>query len=71
MESGRSTVAPQARGDDWLAIAEAAAYLRMTSAGVRSAMSRGELRPDGRGARRQAMFRVRTLDAFLEARLHA
>jgi len=53
---------------DWLDVTQAAALLRMSPQGVRSAVYRGELAPDGRGGRRCVLFRRATLDRFLEAR---
>lgn len=53
----------------YLTISEAAKYTRFSASGLRSCIQRGELTPDVRGSRRQAMFRVETLDRFLEARL--
>jgi hypothetical protein len=49
----------------WLRLVEAAAYVRMTASGLRTAVHRGEIIPDGRGPRSTHMFRARTLDAFL------
>ena len=40
----------------------------MSASGIRSAIYRGELVPDGRGARNQALFLEETLDLFLKRR---
>jgi hypothetical protein len=54
--------------DAWFTSTEAAVYLGCSRSGLRSVCGRGELIPDGRGLKGLAMFRRRTLDAFLEAR---
>jgi hypothetical protein len=54
--------------DAWFTSTEAAAYLGCTRSGLRTVCARGDLAPDGRGLKGLAMFRRRTLDAFLEAR---
>ena len=48
---------------------EAAAYLRFRSAsGIRTVISRGELRPCGAGPKSCHMFTVSELDRFVSAR---
>jgi hypothetical protein len=50
--------------DGWLTAAEAARYLRLGNASsIRSAVSRGDLRPDGK-AGKAYLYRKETLDAF-------
>jgi hypothetical protein len=50
--------------DGWLTAAEAARYLRLGNASsIRSAVSRGALRPDGK-AGKAFLYRKETLDAF-------
>jgi tetratricopeptide (TPR) repeat protein len=50
----------------------AAAYLRFrTAAGVRAAIARGELVPDGRGPHHVALFLPTTLDDYARRRAHA
>ena len=57
-------------GSPYLTAAEAARYLRYRSAsGVRSAVSRGELRPAGAGPRNTLLFTIAELDRFIAARL--
>src|SRR5678816_525501 len=56
--------------DPWYDVHQAAAYLRLGPSGVRTAIARGHLLPDGRGGRRVAMFRRSTLDRFLTERVH-
>ncbi len=51
--------------DTWLDCRKAAMFLGLTASGVRSLVSRGVLRPDGRGPRRTLMFRRSTLDRWL------
>ena len=52
----------------WLRLAEAAAYVRISPSGLRSAVHRGQIRFDGRGYKSTLMFRVATLDAYLASR---
>src|SRR5215468_9139855 len=53
----------------YLTTAEAAWYLRYrTAAGVRTAVMRGELVPDGVGPRGTLLFRKETLDCFVQKR---
>jgi len=54
----------------YLTTVEAAALLGFrTPAGIRECVRRGELEPDGMGARRCYLFHRETLDAFAKRRL--
>lgn len=68
MARPRTTALPPPREyppNAWVGTADAAPYLRMSPGGLRSAVHRGQLKPDGRGPKGTHMFRVSTLDAYL------
>jgi hypothetical protein len=51
----------------WLTTVEAARHLKRSASAVRTLVHRGQLVPDGRGPRGTHMFRLLTLDRFIEA----
>ena len=53
---------------NYLRIAAAAAYIGFTASGLRDCIRRGEIVPDGRGARNVALFKPSTLDRFVRDR---
>lgn len=49
----------------WFTADEACLYLGCARGALRARICRGSIKPDGRGARREPMFRRATLDAHL------
>ena len=58
---------PRLPPEMWFTTSEAARYLKRSASAVRTLIHRGQLIPDGRGPRGTHMFRLLTLDRFLEA----
>ena len=64
--TGRAQL-PRLPPETWFTTSEAARYLKRSASAVRTLIHRGQLIPDGRGPRGTHMFRLLTLDRFLEA----